>query len=574
MKENNNELFFKVFNNIYINKIIFKYVRIYNKNKSKIFSSRNELIEYKEREYIQFIKYTGLEKIICGDLPFYGVLEKVSITDYYGTIDGIIIPMGVSTVVYSKKHATGKTILSTLPKSVTSVKNVIFDSPICIYTENTSLIPGTIEKISFHGFTDPSYLNGKILPKSLKELSIPYNCNDCPFISIFLSNDIPFNKMETLSIGIVLKPGEERRLLSFLPKNLKTLNLDTHGQIPPLSLPNSLTTLNLRLMYYNSFDIKKDMIPQSVTNFKIERCFLVRIEDDSLNKLLNLTKLSFVNAPIIPRLTINTLPPNLEILELTLGNHKVLIENNCFPQSLTYLNFVDTYDTYKDYSTFKIQTFNILDTNFFPKSLKSLNLPFSFNQPLKLTDEYILKTNGSFKNAIQSIFQNKNKFIPGFLIPRNVESLSIKSLFNQPINIGDLPDSLTLLQIGDIPLVSDKVFIKSNFEQTLLKNSIPNNIQTLILPDDYCIYLLNDPKYIDILPNSIKTLKFLIRGTLSANSILIQKIINNLLIDIEVEDNLITIDQLLLSLKKNGDNKLLNIPSSIQYLQIGYKIFK
>ncbi|EAL62893.1 hypothetical protein DDB_G0289087 [Dictyostelium discoideum AX4] len=40
-----------------------------------------------------------------------------------------------------------------------------------------------------------------------------------------------------------------------------------------------------------------------------------------------------------------------------------------------------------------------------------------------------------------------------------------------------------------------------------------------------------------------------------------------------VENNLITIDQLL-SLKKNGDNKLLNIPSSIQYLQIGYKIFK
>ncbi|EAL62894.1 hypothetical protein DDB_G0289089 [Dictyostelium discoideum AX4] len=67
------------------------------------------------------------------------------------------------------------------------------------------------------------------------------------------------------------------------------------------------------------------MIPQSVINFKIECCFFVKIEDESLNKLLNLTKLSFINAPVIPLLTINTLPPNLEILELTLGKHKVLI---------------------------------------------------------------------------------------------------------------------------------------------------------------------------------------------------------------------------------------------------------
>ncbi|KAM9995664.1 hypothetical protein ACTFIY_001853 [Dictyostelium cf. discoideum] len=255
------------------------------------------------------------------------------------------------------------------------------------------------------------------------------------------------------------------------------------------------------------------------------------------------------------------------MLELTLSNHKVLIENNSFPQSLTYLNFIS------DHGMLNKQSFNILDVNFFPKSLKSLTLPSTFNQPLKLTDEYVFKTNGLFKNAINSIFQNK-KFTPGFLIPRNVELLSINSLFNQPINIGDLPDSLTLLQIGEIPLESDQEFIRSKFEQTLLKNSIPNNIQTLILPDDYCIYLLNDPKYIDVLPNSLKTLKFLIRGTVSANSILIQKIINNLLIDIEVDNNLITIDQLLLSLKKNSDNKLLNIPSSIKYLQIGYKIFK
>ncbi|KAM9987977.1 hypothetical protein ACTFIZ_003335 [Dictyostelium cf. discoideum] len=577
MKENN-ELFFKVFNNIYINQIIFKYVRIYNENKCKIFSSRKELIEYKEREYIEFIKYTGKEEIKYGDLPLYGVLEKVSIADYDGTIDSIIIPMGVSKVIYSKKHGAGETKLSTLQKSVTSLKNVMFNSTLDKTNNSSSLIPETIEKIGFHVSIHPSYLNGKILPKSLKKLSIPCIGSDYPFISIFCANDPPI-KIETLSIGIVLESGKERQLLSFLPKSLKTLNLGIRGQIPPFSLPNSLTTLNLKLMYYSSLDIKRDMIPQSVTNLKIERCFFVRIEGDSLNKLLNLTKLSFINAPIVSRLTINTLPPNLEILELTLGNHKVLIENHCFPENLTYLNFVDTLDTYRNCGGSggdNLQRFKILDINFFSKSLKSLTLPFTFNQPLKLTEEYVLKTNSSIKNAINSIFQNK-KFTPGYLIPRNVESLSIKSLFNQPINIGDLPDSLTFLKIGDIPTVfsgDDIVFIKSKFEQTLLKNSIPNNIKTLILPDDYCIYLLNDPKYIDIIPNSIKTLKFLIRDTVSANSILIQKIINNLLIDIEDENNLITLDQLLLSLKKNDDNKLLNIPSSIQYLQIGYKIFK
>ncbi|KAM9995663.1 hypothetical protein ACTFIY_001852 [Dictyostelium cf. discoideum] len=269
MKENKNELFFKVFNNIYINQIIFKYVRIYNKNKCKIFSSRKELIEYKERDYIEFIKYTGLEKIEYGDLPFYGVLEKVSLVDHDGTIDGIIIPMGVSTVIYSKKHVTGETILSTLPKSVTSVENIKFYSPIDTSsildkTKNTSSpIPETIEKIIFHGSLHPSYFNGKIFPKSLKELSIPCNGYGDPFISIFCANDDTLNKIETLSIGISLKPDEERQLLSFLPKNLKTLNLEARGQIPPFSLPNSLTTLNLKLMYYNSFDIKRDMIPKT-----------------------------------------------------------------------------------------------------------------------------------------------------------------------------------------------------------------------------------------------------------------------------------------------------------------------
>ncbi|KAM9974510.1 hypothetical protein ACTFIW_007964 [Dictyostelium discoideum] len=605
MKENNNELFFKVFSNIYINKIIFKYVRIYNENKCKTFYSRNELIEYKEREYIEFIKYSGKEKIEYGDLPFYGILEKVSIRGYNGTIDGIIIPMGVSTVIYPS-HFVCETILSTLPKSVTSVENVMFNSPI-----DTSQIPETIEKISFQEFINPNYLKGKIFPKSLKELSIlSSGFSDNSKWFYFKNGEVP-DSVEYLKIDIYLEPEKETELLSFLPKNLKILDLEIHGKITPFSLPNSITILNIKLPYNDPVQIKRDMIPQSVTSLKIDgsrfisierdslansltildlkfsyhnplveikkhmipqsvtkltiECNYCLIERDSLNILLNLTELSFIKVNIKPGLVSNGLPPNLKKLNLSLRLEKLTFEKNCFPESLTQLNFVS--QERWSYKTHGSPGCQILDSNSLPKSLKSLNLPFSFNQPLKLTDEYILKTNGSFKTAIQSIFQNKNKLIPGFLIPRNVESLTIGYFFNQPINIGDLPDSLTYLQIGEVCR-----FTQSIFKQTLLKNSIPNNIQTLILPNEYCIYLLNDPKYIDVLPNSIKTLKFLIKSSDGTNSILIQRIINNLLIENEI-DNCLTIDQLLL-LINNCKNKPLNIPSSIQYLQIDDRIFK
>ncbi|KAM9987976.1 hypothetical protein ACTFIZ_003334 [Dictyostelium cf. discoideum] len=607
MKENN-ELFFKVFSNIYINQIIFKYVRIYNENTCKTFYSRKELIEYKEREYIEFITYSGKEEIKYGDLPLYGVLEKVSITNYGGKIDGIIIPEGVSTVIYPR-HFVCETILSTLPKSVTSLKNVMFHSP--IDTLSSPQIPETIEKISFQDFLNPNYLKGKIFPKYLKELSIlssGLNCNS-PFY--FENGEVP-DSVEYLKMGIYLKSDEETELLSFLPKNLKILDLEMQGHIPPFSLPNSITILNIKLPYHDPMEIKRDMIPQSVTTLKIDGSRFISIERDSLtnsltvlylkfsyhnivveinkhmipqsvtkltiectdnycsierdslNNLLNLTELSFIKTKIRPGLISNGLPPNLKKLDLSLCLERLSFERNCFPESLTQLNFV-SHESWS-YNTHGSPGFQMFDSKSFPESLKSLNLPFSFNQPLKLTVEHILKTNGSFKNAIQSIFQIK-KFIPGFLIPRNVESLTIGYFFNQPINIGDLPDSLTYLQIGEVC-----GFTESIFKQTLLKNSIPSNIQTLILPNEYCIYLLNDPKYIDVLPNSIKTLKFLIKSSDNTNNLLIQEIINNLLIENEI-DNCLTIDQLLLLINK-CQNKLLNIPSSIQYLQIDNRIFK
>ncbi|EAL62895.1 hypothetical protein DDB_G0289091 [Dictyostelium discoideum AX4] len=558
------------------------FLKIYKENKCKTFYSRNKLIEYKEREYIEFIEYSGLEKIEYGDLPFYGILEKVSITNYNGIIDGIIIPMGVSTVIYPSLSVC-ETILSTLPKSVTSVENVMLNSPI---DTSSSPIPETIEKISFHDFLNPNFLKGNIFPKSLKALSILSSGFSHNSKSFYFENGEVLDSVEYLKIDIYLEPDKETELLSFLPKNLKILDLEMHGKITPFSLPNSITILNIRLPYNDPVQIKRDMIPQSVTSLKIdcsrfisiERDSLTNsltilnlkfsyhnplveikkhmipqsvtkltiectnnycsIERDSLNNLLNLTELSFIKANIKPGLVSNGLPPNLKKLNLSLRLERLTFEKNCFPESLTQLNFVSQESW--SYETHGSPGFQMLDSNSFPKSLKSLNLPFSFNQPLKLTDEYILKSNGSFKTAIQSIFQNKNKFIPGFLIPRNVESLKIGYFFNQPINIGDLPDSLTYLQIGEVCR-----FTQSIFKQNLLKNSIPNNIQTLILPNEYCIYLLNDPKYIDVLPNSIKTLKFLIKSSDSTNNLLIQKTINNLLIENEI-DNCLTIYQLLL----------------------------
>ncbi|KAM9995662.1 hypothetical protein ACTFIY_001851 [Dictyostelium cf. discoideum] len=603
MKENNNEIFFKVFKNIYIKQIIFKHIRIYKENKYTVFYSRKELIEYKEREYIEFIEYVGSEKLEYGDLPSHGILEKVSFTNYTGIIDGIIIPMGVSTVIYPSLYVC-ETILSTLPKSVTSVENLFFfNSP----KDTSSPIPETIEKISFHVFLNPDFLKGKIFPKSLKELSVPSH-NEKLFY--FKNGEVP-DSVEYLKIDIYLEADKETELLSFLPKNLKILDLEMQGKITPFSLPNSITTLNIR-PYNDPVEIKRDMIPQSVTSLKIDGSRFISIERDSLtnsltilnlkfsyhnpvveikkhmipqsvtkltiectnnycsierdslNSLLNLTELSFIKANIKPALVSNGLPPNLKKLDLSLRLERLTFEKNCFSESLTQLNFISQESW--SYKTHGSPGFQMFDSNSFPKSLKSLNLPFSFNQPLKLTDEYILKTNGLFKTAIQSIFLI-NEFIPGFLIPRNVVSLTTGYFFNQPINIGDLPDSLTYLQIGEV-----SPFTGSKFKQTLLKNSIPNNIQTLILPNEYCIYLLNDPKYIDVLPNSIKTLKFVIKSSDSTNNLLIQKIIENLLIENEI-DNCLTIDQLLLLLNKSK-NKPLNIPSSIQYLQIDKRIFK
>ncbi|KAN0032948.1 hypothetical protein ACTFIV_006890 [Dictyostelium citrinum] len=464
----NDKLFFKVWRNIFINVIIFKFIRyfkIYNKIK---LNRIEDIRDFPKRHFFKSIIYDGTDELISGgDFPkgvhtieikydTYLCKQPIESQISYG-LKKFIFP------IYNNKI----TRLFLFPSSVETVKNATFlksnkfgQNGSDKLPERKIIIPNNIKSLSI--FRCPNHKLSKWLsiPTSLTSLDLGpfwYNGN-----RVLEPNDLP-NHIIELSMYLITPVFTIKK--NCLPFQLETLTL----------------TKNILFGFEN--DIENEIIFQSncfpSTIRKLEINHGVPKFIFPINFFENITwlRLNYYQTNK-STLTKDMLPPNLITLILIVT--KTTISSNVLPKSITYLKL-------QDYNWDAINNFQLEDSNFFPSSLKKLILNCKINRPIKHID---------IPNAIEYLkfgfIYNKPITIQSILIPTSVKKLTINC--NCVIESGVLPKSIKYLKFGQcygyqfisnsiVPESVEILVIKSN--QSIHKGFIPHSLKVLKLIGNY-----------------------------------------------------------------------------------------
>jgi hypothetical protein len=313
-------------------------------------------------------------------------------------------------------------------------------------------------------------------------------------------------------------PCNDEKECVYKSVDIKSINKENFDKVSS----NSITNLNLlkftklqSITFGDEFNetIIRDNIPESVTSLTFGKNFnnggeRLIIKNNLPTELTSLTfgdKFNNNNLPIsggdLPeRLTsltfgknfnngrqpmgANVLPENLT--SLTFGerfsNGRQPMDDNVLPKKLTSLTFGDDFDDGKlilhpgnplsnssnnflppEIITLNFVSFDkIMSSTFLPKTLTTLNLGNSFNQPIckKVLPESL--TSLTFGNSFNQPIGEK-------VLQKSLTSLTFGNSFNQPIGEKVLPKSLTSLTFGN------------SFNQTIGANVLPESLISLNL---------------------------------------------------------------------------------------------
>ncbi|KAN0025558.1 hypothetical protein ACTFIU_001835 [Dictyostelium citrinum] len=407
-------LFKKIFNNKVLFKKIYNYVFIfqkYEKNKCVKFKSREEILKYKDREYISKIIY--LEEIIeIGDLPDNNnqVLKEIEFGGYrLKRLKSKSIPNHVECINFNSMNPQQPTQFHSLPSSVFKVKGVVISIPKSTTSNLNPYIPSSIKSISLNVCPNISNNNDNgngyfKIPTTLNELKfkkgwdnegiilrngdIPNNITSLSikkYAIKYINNGLLSNSIKKLKIScnesdiIYNNNNSKDDLFSFLPNNLQILKINFETNI----------TNNLKLNKYLPSTINKLVLKLSLIN-------IINIEPNSIilnNNNNNLNDLIIFNLNV--KLKENVIP-NVKSLKLTWNNerfkdrgdkliskysipnsvtsltiNRIITQPNTLPTSLTNLEILQHPNYYKLEDTIKMM-------KILPESLTSIILPKEF----------------------------------------------------------------------------------------------------------------------------------------------------------------------------------------------------
>jgi hypothetical protein len=171
-----------------------------------------------------------------------------------------------------------------------------------------------------------------------------------------------------------------------------------------------------------------------------------------------------------------------------------------FRGGVTYNERLESFFYYKNLNIRYVMSHNKFKS--IPKHTKLLCLPTKFNQPLEKGDIPNSVTTLKFGNHFDQPLKKGD-------IPNSVTTLNFWGYFNQPLKKGDIPDSITTLKFGwnfnqplkkgDIPNSVTTLVFGFRFNQTLKPGDIPNSVTTLTFGNHF-----KQPLSSDNIPNSVK----------------------------------------------------------------------
>ncbi|KAM9969897.1 hypothetical protein ACTFIR_001734 [Dictyostelium discoideum] len=486
------KLFFKVFRNCFLRKIIFSHVSIFQKNREIRFESLKELRNFKFRDYIESLRLNCNEILKKGDIPDSGFLKKIIFSSllnvpnnfetqhYYlyddgsstrtiskTTIDYSIIPQSVQhmEIRFPNSLHRDDISISKIPTFFNSIVNIgIPERNVNALYEHLLRFPSLI-KISIRGgytvqLTSQLFKKFSTTLTSL-DLGRGWDNNDTRIqlgdldylvnlktlkISSYgrelLENVLP-PKLEKLTVCEYLSSEEIcNKTMWVLPKTIKKLTI-TDSRLPPL------------LTHGRNMKLYEGLLPNGITHLQLlakKMTILPFAIPDTVEYLL-IDKIQTHN----PILSKHQLPKSLKKLDVVPSTSKFIIEQN----ALSDLNQLLSFSVLSFYDTdFVPSSWNHkIDIGFFPQSITSIDLGPHFNQPL--TKDHI----GIFPNSLKELaFGFYNHPIPIGLLPNQLKTLSFKNGFNQIIEIGSLPSSLTSLNLS------------LSYKKSILPNALPSSI--------------------------------------------------------------------------------------------------
>ncbi|KAN0038928.1 hypothetical protein ACTA71_001120 [Dictyostelium dimigraforme] len=464
----NDQLFFKVFRNIYLNKLIFENVILLNKNLIVSFETRIEMKTYKYRDFIDTLIYKSQEKLEFGDLPTNGVLRVIKVPTYLhlnSSLNTTTIPYGVEELWLSN---LGSIDLNQLPSSITSINNY------CL--ENTFK-----NDVGWFISSPTIYVSApELIPNNIQSLSISKRS---PFYSL-MNNVLNLNLNKTLTsldLGHLPNKGEPLGV-NVLPINLKRLIIK--GYYLPITLkgqlPNTLEELEIGSHTLNFFD--ESSLPESLKSLSVDFLKIplgskLELNSNNIKNVENLSISSLSHSTLIFKLF--SLPNNLKILKCsnfeTIDNQDNI--DYRYPKSLKELHYSGTIHPKFPRLPPNLESLSFIAQKFndtlppLPPNLKTLKLGPMYNRKLKV----------------------------GFL-PNSLEHLILGIGFNHPFQKGSLPCNLKSLIF---PLDSRFTYV---FDRAGI---LPNTLTTLIIPLKSKLDLSESSSDIyDPIPKSVKHLKF------------------------------------------------------------------
>ncbi|KAN0026830.1 hypothetical protein ACTFIV_007821 [Dictyostelium citrinum] len=550
------ELFFKVWRNIYLKKLILQHAELFDLYNDIVIECRNGLLKFKNKEYVKSIIYSGSEKLLKIDFIGYDSLETI---EYKCIMEcSIDIPNQIPNKIKQltlPTHNNYNFNLSLLPNSITSIINFnlypeIYSSSEYSKTNNNIinnnnnnkndkeddiiLIPNNIKSLIILDNNKTNNSNNNSNNKINLNNLIKYN-GHLEFIKVVNSNSY-FNELQANNITIFRQlkvlniPNFVYRdtidhtntLDKFIPKSVTdlTIGIRFNEIITKYTIPNNLKSLSLVINHYESRLYNKN----NNNNIKVYGMF----EKYSIPS--SIKKLSIDCSLIINQISkedhyecddhvsdISPLFPN-SIKWLRLIGEPIRIKNNgTLPKSLEILEISDDIEI-EDGSLLSINntlhTFKVVNEKRLTQDYNSKSIYKNFYSPLPLTLKRLIIDSPNFQSFKSnqlplsiSFLEFGNKYnidiTKSGILPNNIKVLKI---INKFINISSnaLPNSIITLIVNyksDLYLLNKTLKSSSKSLLSSLKRLvIYNNSNTFIVNDDYFKTIIRPLQ----LPDSIK----------------------------------------------------------------------
>ncbi|KAN0025713.1 hypothetical protein ACTFIU_010307 [Dictyostelium citrinum] len=503
----NSILFFKIWRNCVLKKIIFKHLMMFNLFSFSVdlkFLQHHHNHPQQTQQFIQDNKQYIKSLIIRVDEPNL-VIEGLN------NLQNDIVSIRIVNQTDSIECDLPNLISTTLPKSIKILKiTEKFNEPLSSLairtkakakTNNNNINRMTIFSnltILELGFYFNQLIDVNILPKSLKVLKLGYYFNQ-----IINENVLP------KSLEKIVFQNKFNQSLKYLPQSIKVIKFSYQSNFDQKinELPTSLTKLSLPAKYDMTL-IKDSVLPNSLLKLKITNisryCHVTQ-------KYLKLKAINRNGNFSIDQEITNLLDVNIsKIIPSSVTNLSIFYYNSCtlltkFNKtkslssqfSIVKLNITTSYFSF--YSIYKESSLKLLDKF---QGIKSLRVNLIENN-FKLDNH----SKSCLSNLINLDLNDFNymfytKPVKDFKVFSQLKCLRIGD-YNSTITSNTLPPSLELLELGNkfkiqsihkkwLP-ASIKHIIVLNDQTPISINSLPDSLESIWITDNH--YQLKDFKF-------------------------------------------------------------------------------